>query len=117
LNVVAVLSPPIELVCNDANVILFFLTGYWLCYINSTINPVCYALCNANFRRTYWRILTCRWFESRRHQAAAAGVRFVAARNQHKPQQLQPAVIAPSNKPQYIRGGIRTRPRPTPLDV
>lgn len=34
---------------------------YYLCYINSTINPVLYALCNAAFRRTYVRILTCRW--------------------------------------------------------
>lgn len=42
---------------------------YFLCYINSTINPMCYALCNASFRRTYLRILQCKW-----HSRNRAGV-------------------------------------------
>lgn len=39
---------------------------YYLCYINSTINPMCYALCNASFRRTYLRILQCKWHSRNR---------------------------------------------------
>lgn len=40
----------------------------YLFYINSTLNPMCYALANENFRKTYWKILTCSWSQRSRYR-------------------------------------------------
>lgn len=57
LVLIKTLSPSDSEVISDS--LWYF--SYYLCYINSTINPLCYALCNVNFRNTYLRILKCQW--------------------------------------------------------
>lgn len=65
-NVMVLINPILKCQSNDCIPEELWNFGYYLCYVNSMINPMLYALCNASFRRTYVRILTCKWHNRKR---------------------------------------------------
>lgn len=58
-------------VCPDCIADTLFKITLWLGYMNSTLNPVLYPLCNANFRRAFAKMLNvncCRTSPCQHHQ-------------------------------------------------
>jgi histamine receptor H1 len=73
--------------CNDCVNPIVHTATIWLGYINSTLNPILYPLCNANFKRAFKKMLG---FGSKDRNSLISMANRVGARQQN---QLQRTVI------------------------
>lgn len=58
-----ILSMIIGFCPDDGNCVepILYDISYWLCYLNSPINPLCYAFANQQFKKTFIRIIRLDW--------------------------------------------------------